>query len=91
MLIHDPKAEMSAACLDVRVGSALDPKDSEGTAHFLEHMLFQASKKYKSEDGYKLFINENGGKSNAFTSMTNTNFHFEVSNEAFDEGVDRLA
>jgi len=36
-------------------------------------------------------MSENGGRSNAYTSMTNTNFHFQVSNEAFDEGVDRLA
>jgi len=40
MLIHDSKADKSAACLDVKVGSALDPKGMEGTAHFLEHMLF---------------------------------------------------
>ena len=40
MLVSDPEADKSAACVDVRVGSGLDPKPLFGTAHFLEHMLF---------------------------------------------------
>jgi len=36
-------------------------------------------------------MSENGGKANAYTSMTDTNFHFEVSNEGFNEGLDRMA
>ena len=40
MLISDPDTEISAASLDDGVGSALDEKELEGTAHFLEHMLF---------------------------------------------------
>ena len=91
MLVSDPKTEMSAACMDVAVGSAMDGVEQEGTAHFLEHMLFQGSKKYPKDNEYKKFISENAGSCNAYTSMTNTNYHFEVSNEAFKNGVDRLA
>jgi len=36
-------------------------------------------------------MTNNGGMNNAFTSLTNTNFHFDVSNEAFEEALDRLA
>ena len=36
-------------------------------------------------------MSENGGRANAYTSMTDTNFHFEVSNEGFEEGLDRMA
>jgi len=28
---------------------------------------------------------------NAFTSLTDTNFHFDCSNEAFEEALDRFA
>ena len=91
MLIHDPEADMSAASLDVKVGAALDPKDYMGTAHFLEHMLFQGSEKYPNESEYMEHMKNNGGRCNAFTSKTNTNYHFECSNEAFAEGVDRMS
>jgi secreted Zn-dependent insulinase-like peptidase len=40
MLISDPDADKSAASLDVHVGSAYEPKEIGGLAHFLEHMLF---------------------------------------------------
>jgi len=44
-LIHDPDTEKSSACLDVKVGSLADPKDVNGLAHFLEHMLFMGTEK----------------------------------------------
>ena len=52
LLISDPEADKSAASLDVRVGSALDPSPLYGTAHFLEHMLFQGTEKYPLENEY---------------------------------------
>jgi len=37
------------------------------------------------------FINNNGGSSNANTTMENTNFHLNISNEAFEEALDRVS
>lgn len=54
-------------------------------------MLFMGSEKYPAENEYSVFIKDNGGYSNAYTSLTNTNFHFEVSNEAFEGGLDRFS
>lgn len=62
-----------------------------GTAHFLEHMLFMGSEKYPSENEYSVFIKDNGGMSNAFTSLTDTNYHFDVSIDAFEEALDRMS
>ena len=36
-------------------------------------------------------MSNNGGMNNAFTSTTNTNYHLKCSNEAFEEGFDRMA
>lgn len=36
-------------------------------------------------------MQNNGGFNNASTSLTDTNFHFDCSNDAFEEGLDRLA
>lgn len=91
LLIQDMDADKSAASLDVYVGSTLDPKPFFGTAHFLEHMLFMGSEKYPSENEYSEYIKDNGGYSNAYTSLTNTNYQFEISNEAMEGGLDRFA
>ncbi len=45
LLISDPETDKSAAALDVNVGSMSDPRDLQGLAHFLEHMLFMGTKK----------------------------------------------
>jgi len=75
----------------VKVGSSLDPRPLYGTAHFLEHMLFMGTEKYPSENEYSEHITNNGGSNNAFTSLTDTNYHFDCSNEGFAGALDRFA
>ena len=91
LLIQDEATTKSAAALDVNVGSGLDPKDRPGLAHFCEHMLFMGTEKYPDENEYSEFISNNGGYNNAWTSLTSTNYQFEVSVEAFKETLDRFA
>ena len=91
LLVSDMEADKAAAAIDVHVGSALDPRELYGIAHFLEHMLFQGTEKYPRENEYDEYISNNGGYNNAFTSLEDTNYHFEISNEAFEGGLDRLA
>lgn len=91
LLIQDDEADKSAAAMDVNVGCALDSKEFFGTAHFLEHMLFMGSEKYPNENEYSDYIKNKGGYSNAFTSLTDTNYHFEVSNEGFEKALDMFA
>ena len=76
LLVSDDEADKSCAAMTVHVGSALDPKPLYGVAHFLEHMLFMGTTKYPSENDYSEFVSNHGGYENAFTSMTDTNFHF---------------
>ena len=73
------------------VGAASDPHEYYGTAHFLEHMLFMGSEKYPSTNDYAEYIKNNGGSSNAYTGMTMTNYHFDVSNDGFEGALDRFA
>ena len=49
------------------------------------------TEKYPSENEYGEYITNNGGYNNAFTSLTDTNYYFEVSNEAYGEALDRFA
>jgi insulysin len=91
LLISDLEADKSAAALDVKVGASLDPKPLYGTAHFLEHMLFMGTKNFPDESEYSKFIENNGGANNAYTSLTDTNYHFDIANEAFGEALTRFS
>lgn len=46
-------------------------------------MLFMGTEKYPDESEYGKFIENNGGMNNAYTSLTDTNYHLDVSNDAF--------
>jgi insulysin len=45
-------------------------------------MLFLGTKKYPDENDYEEFLSQNGGYSNAYTDMEDTNYYFSVTTEA---------
>lgn len=91
MLVSDPDSDKAAASMDVYVGSASDPEDFPGLAHFLEHMLFLGTEKYPSANAYQKFLSEHGGAHNAFTSSEHTNYFFDVSAPHLEGALDRFA
>lgn len=91
LLVSDPKFNKSAASLVVNVGQIDDPRDTEGMAHFLEHMLFLGTEKYPDVSEYSGYIKANGGYNNAYTSSDHTNYQFEVRHEALAGALDRFA
>ncbi|NQZ33326.1 MAG: insulinase family protein [Oceanospirillaceae bacterium] len=91
LLIHDPQAQRAAVSLNLAVGSASDPTSRLGLAHFLEHMLFLGTKKFPSTTDYSDFIESNGGSQNAFTARDNTNYFFDVKEQALEGAIERFA
>ncbi|KAF8931622.1 Metalloenzyme, LuxS/M16 peptidase-like protein [Dissophora ornata] len=91
LLIHDPSVDKSAAALDVHVGHLSDPKNLQGLAHFLEHLLFMGTAKYPRENEYSEFLAQHSGSSNAFTGLDNTNYYFEVGHAHLEGALDRFA
>ncbi|KAG0345812.1 Insulinase (Peptidase M16) [Podila humilis] len=91
LLIQDPTVDKSAAALDVHVGHLSDPKNLQGLAHFLEHLLFMGTAKYPSENEYSEFLSQHSGSSNAFTGLDNTNYYFDVSHVHLEGALDRFA
>ncbi|KAJ4904867.1 Insulinase (Peptidase family M16) family protein [Raphanus sativus] len=79
LLISDPETDKCAASMNVSVGSFSDPEGLDGLAHFLE------------EDSYSKYITEHGGSTNAYTSSEDTNYHFDINTDCFDEALDRFA
>ena len=64
-----PGPQRAAAAMVVGVGSWADPPETQGCAHFLEHLLFLGSEKYPDENAYDAFLSKHGGSSNAKTSV----------------------
>ncbi len=91
LLVSDATADKAAAALDVHVGSADDPADRQGLAHFLEHMLFLGTEKYPQPDEYQAFISAHGGTHNAYTSAENTNYFFDIDHTKLEPALDRFA
>ena len=90
LLISDPTTEKAAAALDVYVGSASNPSDRGGLAHFLEHMLFLGTDKYPDSGEYARFVNEHGGSRNAYTAFEHTNYFFDIDKAHLGEALDRF-
>ena len=91
LVISDPEADKAAASLSVSVGSGSDPKDREGLAHFLEHMLFLGTEKYPEAGAYQQFINDHGGSHNAYTAFDETNYFFDVNASDLEPTLDQFA
>ena len=91
LLVSDSETDKASACLDTKVGSLADPKDTQGIAHFLEHMLFMGTKKYPDENDYNKFLSSHGGMSNAYTDSEDTVYFFDVNQEHLAGALDRFA
>jgi len=88
LLISDPEADKAAAALDIHVGISSDPKNWDGLAHFLEHILFLGTKKYPEASGYQSFIKNNGGSNNAYTIFDHTNYFFSIKSDKLLPALD---
>ncbi len=91
LIISDPGSDKAAASLDVNIGNGSDPKERQGLAHFLEHMLFLGTEKYPQPGEYKDFINAHGGRQNAYTTFDHTNYFFDVDKDYLEPALDRFA
>lgn len=91
LVISDPKADKAAASLSITVGSGSDPKNREGLAHFLEHMLFLGTEKYPEAGEYQQFISDHSGSHNAYTAFDETNYFFDVNAADLEPSLDRFA
>ena len=87
-LIRNKELTKTQVCVNVNVGSAMDPLDNMGLAHFLEHMLFLGSKKYSVENFFDKHVKKHGGYTNAYTSTFETVYFFECNNDGIDLAID---
>src|SRR4030042_3084407 len=91
LLISDPGFNVSAASLEVQVGSLMDPEDRQGLAHFLEHMLFLGTGKFPDVEEFPVYLERHGGYSNALPADDRSHYFLEVQHDAFEGAVERFS
>lgn len=91
LVIRDVKTEVAGAALKVGVGNLCDPHDLPGLAHLCEHALFLGTKKYPRESEYSEFLSDHAGNGNAFTTMDQTTFYFQIDQDSFEGALDRFS
>ena len=77
VVIEDHRAPVVIQMVWYRVGSADDPAGQSGLAHFLEHLMFNATDEL-AEGAFSRIVAENGGSDNAFTSADYTAYFQRV-------------
>ncbi|XP_052845822.1 nardilysin [Drosophila gunungcola] len=80
--------KLAACAVLVGVGSFSEPRQYQGLAHFVEHMIFMGSKKFPVENEFDAFVTKSGGFSNAHTENEETCFYFEVDESHLDKSMD---
>lgn len=88
VVVSDPSLEVTAVSMAVGVGSFHNPREYQGLAHYLEHMLFLGTEKYPEPNSFQKFVDQNAGQWNAFTAAEETNYFFQLNAEKLDEALD---
>jgi len=74
----------------IDAGSRFETKESNGTAHFLEHMAFKGTKR-RSRIELEKEIENMGGHLNAYTSREQTVYYAKCFKDDLKQGVDILS
>ena len=90
ILVSDPNAEYSAASLDVGIGNLHAPKEFNGLATFLQHMILNGSKKFPDKKKTDQFLTKHNGNFNAYSGLDNTNYTLKIEHSGFEEGIERF-
>ncbi|WNC69575.1 insulinase family protein [Thalassotalea nanhaiensis] len=91
LLIENNESNRSAAALAVNAGHFDDPKDRQGLAHFLEHMLFLGTEKYPESGEYQQYLSQHNGSNNAWTGTEHTCYYFDINQKHFNDALDRFS
>lgn len=89
VLVSDPESKTSSCSVGVKAGYLQDK--FEGTAHFLEHLLFMGSSKFPEQNTYHSYIQMCGGIDNAFTGDNITCYFLELESEFMEKGIEMLS
>lgn len=86
-----PSVESVTVCIAVGAGPRYETKETAGLAHFLEHMLFEGTKKLPTSKDVAEYIEKIGGKSNAFTDKEYVSYCAKIPKQHLDMAFNYLS
>ena len=86
-IISDINATICSASMALGVGTFQDDDDTNGLAHFLEHMIFLGSKSFPSSLTFENHLTQFLGSTNAFTEEEKTIFYFDIQSKGFETAL----
>ncbi len=90
-MVPMPTLESATVTVWIGVGARFEPDKRAGISHFIEHMSFKGSKKYKTAQEMSETIDAMGADYNAATSMEWTNFYVKSRTENLEKSFDVLS
>jgi zinc protease len=90
LLVESHKSPVLSIQMWVKTGSADEKKGEEGISHFIEHLVFKGSRKFKVGE-IASTVEGAGGELNAYTSFDQTVFYVTISKEFENVGLDVIA
>jgi zinc protease len=87
LLIESKKSPVVSAQMWVKNGSADEKKSEEGISHFIEHLVFKGTDKFKVGEIANV-VEASGGELNAYTSFDQTVFYVTISKSFSDVALD---
>ena len=91
MIFNKTPSKSTAIEITFKAGSNSESKKISGISHFLEHMLFEGTKKRASSREIANEIEKYGGQFNAYTAGDRTSFFIKIINKRFEKALDILS
>ncbi|WP_413583002.1 M16 family metallopeptidase [Bdellovibrio sp. HCB288] len=90
LLLESHKSPVVSVQMWVKTGSADEKKGEEGISHFIEHLVFKGTRKYKVGE-IAATVEGSGGELNAYTSFDQTVFYVTISKQFTDVAMDVIS
>lgn len=90
LLVESHKSPVLSIQMWVKTGSADEKKGEEGISHFIEHLVFKGSRRFKVGE-IAAAVEGAGGELNAYTSFDQTVFYVTISKEFQRVGMEVIA
>src|SRR6185312_11126217 len=90
LLVESHKSPVLSIQMWVKTGSADEKKGEEGISHFIEHLVFKGTRKFKVGE-IASSVEAAGGELNAYTSFDQTVFYVTISKEYENVGLDVIS
>lgn len=87
LFLESHKSPVVSVQMWVKTGSADEKKGEEGISHFIEHLVFKGTRKYKVGE-IASTVEGSGGELNAYTSFDQTVFYVTISKQFSDVALD---